>query len=149
MGNWSGLAVNTTMVGTSNGFANATFGWVSDGFSGNSSTLTAASANNLALNDASSIHFQSYAPSPDAIVISANPDTIPVGSGTSLITAQIYRNGAPYHCANVPIGFASTNDTIAFLPFVKDNVTDANGQAMIVPTSNMNRDMSRYGHRSI
>ena len=51
----------------------------------------------------------------------------------SVITAQLYLNGVPYHMANIPITFSSDNDSVAVLE--ADNRTrpsDANGQAKIL-----------------
>jgi hypothetical protein len=51
----------------------------------------------------------------------------------SVITAQLYLNGVPYHMAGIPITFSSDNDSVAVLE--SDNRTrpsDANGQAKIM-----------------
>ncbi len=51
----------------------------------------------------------------------------------SVITAQLYLNGAPYHMANIPITFSSDNDSIAVLePNNRTRPSDANGQAKIL-----------------
>jgi hypothetical protein len=51
----------------------------------------------------------------------------------SVITAQLYLNGAPYHMANIPITFTSDNDTVAVLePNNRTRPSDANGQAKIL-----------------
>jgi hypothetical protein len=51
----------------------------------------------------------------------------------SVITAQLYLNGAPYRMANVPITFSSDNDSIAYLePNNRTRPSDANGQAKIM-----------------
>ena len=78
-----------------------------------------------------------HVPLPDALTVSANPDIILVGGDTSVITAQLYLNGAVYRRSNVPISFLSDNSSIAYLPTVKTNLTDANGQATILLTSGM------------
>ncbi len=77
-----------------------------------------------------------HVPPPDAIYVTADPQTILVGGDTSMITAQLYLNGQPYHRSNVRITFSSDNDTVATLPAVKTNVSDLNGQATIPLTSN-------------
>lgn len=51
----------------------------------------------------------------------------------SVITAQLYLNGAPYRMANIPITFSSDNDSIAYLePYNRTRPSDANGQAKIL-----------------
>ena len=75
-------------------------------------------------------------PPPDAIKLTAEKDTILVGGETDWITAQLYLNGLPYKRANIAVTFSSDNDTVATLPTVKTNITDLNGQAMILLTSN-------------
>jgi PGF-CTERM protein len=80
-----------------------------------------------------------HVPLPDAIKVSANPDIILVGGDTSIITAQLYLNGNPYRRPNVPITFFGDNDTRAYLPTVKTNLSDANGAATILLTSNMTK----------
>jgi len=240
---------NKTTVGTVGGYANLTYGIVPEGFAGNNTTLTAAIANNLNINDSAKVYFNptvvswfgsvvdtygnaqggvpvvlhvgyfynnpafpnnhtfmevytlnqttlpdkpypgtyvfdniimwsnittAYAaaqwtiqdnvvitgqsdyyslnksrtsagfivlhvPLPDAIKVSANPDIILVGGDTSVITAQLYLNGNPYRRPNVPINFMGSNDTIAYLPTVKTNLSDANGAATILLTSNMTK----------
>ncbi|HTX43122.1 MAG TPA: carboxypeptidase-like regulatory domain-containing protein, partial [Methanocella sp.] len=51
----------------------------------------------------------------------------------SVITAQLYLNGAPYHAANIPITFSSDNDSVAVLePNNRTRPSDANGQAKIL-----------------
>jgi len=80
-----------------------------------------------------------HVPLPDAIKVSANPDLILVGGDTSIITAQLYLNGNPYKRPNVPISFFGDNDTRAYLPTVKTNLSDANGAATIILTSNMTK----------
>jgi hypothetical protein len=69
--------------------------------------------------------------------ISASPDQILKGGDATLITAQLLKNGVPNSTPGVLITFASDNDTIAYLPAVKVNLTDASGQATILLTSNM------------
>jgi PGF-CTERM protein len=234
---------NSTTVGTTGGYANLSYGMVPEGFAGNNTTLKAAYANNLNINDSIKVFFQptvvswfgsvvdtygnaqggvpvvlhvgnvasngtfmdvytlptttlpdkpypgtyvydniimwpnitaAYAsaqwtiqdnivitgmsnvyslnksrtsagfivlhvPLPDAIKVSANPDLILVGGDTSVITAQLYLNGAPYRRPNVPIYFMSDNDTRAYLPTVKTNTSDANGVATILLTSAMEK----------
>jgi PGF-CTERM protein len=80
-----------------------------------------------------------HVPLPDAIKVSPNPDLILVGGDTSVITAQLYLNGNPYRRPNVPITFFGDNDTRAYLPTVKTNLSDANGAATILLTSNMSK----------
>jgi hypothetical protein len=51
----------------------------------------------------------------------------------SVITAQLYLNGVPYHMANIPITFTSDNDSVAVLePNNRTRPSDANGQAKIL-----------------
>jgi Carboxypeptidase regulatory-like domain len=51
----------------------------------------------------------------------------------SVITAQLYLNGAPYRMAGIPITFTSDNDSIAYLePNNRTRPSDANGQAKIL-----------------
>jgi PGF-CTERM protein len=78
-----------------------------------------------------------HVPLPDALTVSANPDIILVGGDTSVITAQLYLNGAIYRRSNVPISFFGDNDSIAYLPTVKTNLSNADGQATILLTSGM------------
>jgi|AGTN01.3.fsa_nt_gi hypothetical protein len=75
---------------------------------------------------------------PDAndIQLTANPENILVGGDTSIISAQLLLNGKPYKILGKEINFYGTNDTIAYLPVTKKNVTDANGIATIILTSN-------------
>jgi len=55
----------------------------------------------------------------------------------SVITAQIYYNGQPYHQANIPITFTSDNDSIAVLePLNRTRPSDANGTAKILLIAN-------------
>lgn len=55
----------------------------------------------------------------------------------SVITAQLYYNGAPYHQANIPITFTSDNDSIAVLePYNSTRPSDANGSAKILLIAN-------------
>jgi PGF-CTERM protein len=84
-----------------------------------------------------------HVPLPDAIKVTANPDTILVGGDTSIITAQLYLNGAPYKRSGVTIEFYGSNDTIGYLPAVKTNLSDTNGQAQILLTSNMTKGVVR------
>lgn len=51
----------------------------------------------------------------------------------SVITAQLYLNGAPYRMANIPVTFSSDNDSIAYLePDNRTRPSDSNGQAKIL-----------------
>jgi len=75
-------------------------------------------------------------PPPDAIKVTAEKDTILVGGQSDWIIAQLYYNGQKYKRANIPVTFESDNDTVATLPKVKTNITDLNGQAWILLTSN-------------
>jgi PGF-CTERM protein len=75
-------------------------------------------------------------PPPDAIKVTAEKDTILVGGQSDWIIAQLYYNGQKYKRANIPVAFSSDNDTVATLPKVKTNITDLNGQAWILLTSN-------------
>jgi hypothetical protein len=55
----------------------------------------------------------------------------------SVITAQLYLNGHPYHQANIPITFTSDNDTIAVLePLNRTRPSDDNGSAKILLIAN-------------
>ncbi len=55
----------------------------------------------------------------------------------SVITAQLYLNGVPYHMANIPITFSSDNDSVAVLePNNRTRPSDANGQAKILLIAN-------------
>ncbi len=95
-------------------------------------------SNNYSLNKSStsSGFIVLHVPPPDAIYVTADPSTILVGGDTSIITAQLYLNGQPYHRSNIKIQFSSDNDTVATLPMINTNVTDLNGQATIPLTSN-------------
>lgn len=75
-------------------------------------------------------------PPPDAIKVTAEKDTILVGGESDWIIAQLYLNGLPYKRASVAVTFSEDNVTVATLPKVKTNITDLNGQAMILLTSN-------------
>lgn len=98
-------------------------------------------SNNYSLNKSrtSSGFIVLHVPLPDAIKVTPNPDTILVGGDTSIITAQLYLNGAPYKRSGVTINFFGDNDTLAYLPAVKTNLSDANGAATILLTSNMTK----------
>jgi hypothetical protein len=54
----------------------------------------------------------------------------------SVITAQLYLNGVPYHMANIPITFSSDNDSVAILEPNRTRPSDANGQAKILLIAN-------------
>lgn len=55
----------------------------------------------------------------------------------SVLTAQLFLNGAPYHMANIPITFSSDNDSVAVLePNNRTRPSDANGQAKILLIAN-------------
>jgi hypothetical protein len=55
----------------------------------------------------------------------------------SVITAQLYLNGVPYHMGGIPITFTSDNDTIAVLePLNRTRPSDVNGQAKILLIAN-------------
>jgi len=75
-------------------------------------------------------------PPPDALKLTAEKDTILVGGQSDNIIAQLYLNGLPYKRANIAVTFNGSNDTVATLPSVKTNITDLNGQAWILLTSN-------------
>jgi PGF-CTERM protein len=77
-----------------------------------------------------------HVPMPDAIDVTADPNPILVGGDVSTITAQLYLNGLPYKRPGVKINFAVNNTTIAFLPKVTTNLSDAFGRATIPLTSN-------------
>ncbi|WP_424359352.1 PGF-CTERM sorting domain-containing protein [Methanocella sp. MCL-LM] len=77
-----------------------------------------------------------HVPMPDAIEVTADPDTILVGGDQSIITAQLFLNGKPYKRSGVTVTFFENNTTIAYLPSVKTNVTNSAGQAAIILTSN-------------
>ena len=95
-------------------------------------------SNNYSLNKSStsSGFIVLHVPPPDAIYVTADPQTILVGGDTSIITAQLYLNGQPYHRSNIKIQFSVNNTTVATLPAVTTNVSDLNGQATIPLTSN-------------
>jgi len=75
-------------------------------------------------------------PPPDALKVTAEKDTILVGGESDWVIAQLYLNGEKYKRANIAVTFESDNDTVATLPKVKTNITDLNGQAWILLTSN-------------
>ena len=75
-------------------------------------------------------------PEANDIQLTANPENILVGGDTSIISAQLLLNGKPYKIRGKEINFYGTNDTIAYLPVTKKNVTDENGIATIILTSN-------------
>jgi PGF-CTERM protein len=75
-------------------------------------------------------------PPPDAIQVTAQKDTILVGGESDWVIAQLYLNGLPYKRANIAVTFTSDNNTVATLPAVTTNITDLNGQAWILLTSN-------------
>jgi hypothetical protein len=75
-------------------------------------------------------------PPPDALKLTAEKDTILVGGESDWIVAQLYLNGLPYKRANIAVTFDVNNTTVATLPKVKTNITDLNGQAWILLTSN-------------
>ncbi|CAJ37271.1 PGF-CTERM sorting domain-containing protein [Methanocella arvoryzae] len=77
-----------------------------------------------------------HVPMPDAIELTPDPETILVGGDQSIITAQLYYNGKPYKRGGVTVTFFGSNDTIAYLPSVKTNVSNSAGQAAIILTSN-------------
>jgi len=106
----------------------------------NGVVITGAS-NNYSMNKSrtSSGFIVLHVPLPDAIKVTPNPDTILVGGDQSVITAQLYLNGAPYLRSGITINFFSDNDSIATLPSVKTNLSDTNGQAQILLTSNMTK----------
>jgi hypothetical protein len=55
----------------------------------------------------------------------------------SVLTAQLYLNGVPYHMANIPITFSSDNDSVAVLePNNRTRPSDASGQAKILLIAN-------------
>src|SRR5271157_11979 len=72
----------------------------------------------------------------------------------SVITAQLYLNGVPYHMANVDITFSSDNDSVAVLEPNRTRPSDANGPAKILLIANNTvgevnitaRSMIYYGH---
>lgn len=91
-----------------------------------------------------------HVPPPDALKVTADPNPILVGGDVSTITAQLYYNGLPYKRPGVKVNFDTKDafkmgepnkildnpDTIATLPKVKTNSTDATGKATIPLTSN-------------
>ena len=95
-------------------------------------------SNNYTLNKSrtSSGFIVLHVPMPDAIVLTPDPETILVGGDQSIITAQLYLNGKPYKRSGVTVTFFGSNDTIAYLPSVKTNVSNSAGQAAIILTSN-------------
>jgi hypothetical protein len=55
----------------------------------------------------------------------------------SVITAQLFLNGAPYNISGIPITFTSDNDTVAVLePLNRTRPSDEHGQAKILLISN-------------
>ena len=109
-------------------------------------------SNNYSLNKSrtSSGFIVLHVPLPDAIKVTADPDTILVGGDTSEITAQLYLNGAPYKRSGITVNFFSDNDSIATLPAVKTNVSDTLGQAKIILTSNMTKgDVTVTGYARV
>ncbi|CAJ36631.1 carboxypeptidase regulatory-like domain-containing protein [Methanocella arvoryzae] len=76
-----------------------------------------------------------HVPMPDEVRLSAHPDTIMAGGNLSVITAQLYLNGAPYSRSGVVITFFADNDTIGYLPAEKKIATDSDGRATINLTS--------------
>jgi len=98
-------------------------------------------SNNYTLNKSrtSSGFIVLHVPSPDALKLTADPETILVGGDQSIITAQLYYNGKPYKRPGVTVTFFENNTTIGYLPSVKTNVTDGNGQAAIILTSNQTK----------
>ncbi|OPY28431.1 MAG: hypothetical protein A4E28_01555 [Methanocella sp. PtaU1.Bin125] len=55
----------------------------------------------------------------------------------SVITAQLFLNGAPYNVSGIPITFSSDNDAVAVLePLNRTRPSDARGQAKILLISN-------------
>lgn len=54
----------------------------------------------------------------------------------SVITAQLYLNGAPYNMSNIPITFSSDNGTVAVLEPNRTRPSDAHGQAKILLIAN-------------
>ncbi|WP_424359209.1 PGF-CTERM sorting domain-containing protein [Methanocella sp. MCL-LM] len=77
-----------------------------------------------------------HVPMPDAIEVTADPDTILVGGDQSIITAQLFLNGKPYKRSGITITFFGSNDTMAYLPSTKSNVSDETGRTSILLTSN-------------
>lgn len=58
----------------------------------------------------------------------------------SVVTAQLYYNGAPYRMGNISITFTSDNDSVAMLePLYRTRLSDANGSAKILLISNNTR----------
>jgi hypothetical protein len=55
----------------------------------------------------------------------------------SVITAQLFLNGAPYNMSGIPITFSSDNDSVAMLePQYRTRPSDEHGQAKILLISN-------------
>ncbi len=75
-------------------------------------------------------------PAPDDLKVTAEKDTILVGGESDWVIAQLYLNGQAYKRSGIAVTFNSSNDTVATLPTVKTNITDLNGQAWILLTSN-------------
>ena len=91
-----------------------------------------------------------HVPQPDAIKLTPDPDTILVGGDQSVITAQLFLNGKPYKRSGVYVTFFGDNDTIATLPSVKTNMSNTQGQASIILTSNQTKgDVTVTGYAKI
>ncbi len=91
-----------------------------------------------------------YVAMPDAIRLSAQPDTILAGGNQSVITAQLYLNGKPYKMAGVGITFFTDDETKGYLPATNNIVTDNNGRATInLTTRQAAGDVKVSGHSLI
>ena len=117
---------------------NASYGYVSAQAQLTSNLTIYGKSNNYSMNmSATSIgSIVLKIPPPDAIQVTAQKDTILVGGETDWVIAQLYLNGLPYNRAGIAVTFADNNTTVATLPAVLTNITDLNGQAWILLTSN-------------
>lgn len=150
-------------VTTRDGWARVTFGWVSTAYVGGNSNIDAWCASDPAIRDRTNIVFGpvgstttssgfevQHIPMPDEVRLSVQPDTILAGGNVSVITAQLYLNGVPYHRTGVTISFFTDNDTRAYLPAEKKGTTDANGRTTINLTSgNATGDVNVTGYSTI
>ncbi|HMK46719.1 MAG TPA: PGF-CTERM sorting domain-containing protein [Methanocella sp.] len=128
------------------GYASADSGDIGDGvhYTGMSQNYT------LNKSRTSSGFIVLHVPMPDGIKVTADPSTILVGGDTSTVTAQLYLNGKPYKRSGITVTFFGDNDTIGYLPAVRTNVSDTNGQASVILTSNQTKgDVNVTGYAKI
>jgi len=109
----AGLCLASTLFATAQQYNNTTLYW--------SPVTLAYPGTSFSIEDAQNINYSAY----DAL----GAQSVHV----SVITAQLYLNGVPYHMANIPITFSSDNDSVAVLePNNRTRPSDANGQAKIL-----------------